>query len=82
MILKIEHGYVHLDNKKVGGIYRIEDFDDDELREQKYILSGNLEYTKFSESQRDEICNSITAINTELKERLKKTHEQYIGSCS
>ena len=69
MILKIEHGYVHLDNKKVGGIYKITDFDKDELREQKSILFGKLEYSELSGSQKDEIWNSIAAINSELMKR-------------
>lgn len=67
MILKIEHGYVHLSKSKPGGIFRISDFDDEELRDQKSILFSRVRIG--TEAEIKTYQETIVSINEELDRR-------------
>ena len=70
MILKIEHGYVHLKVSRGCGIYEIQDFGDDELRENRSILQGKLFDVTMTLSQKETIEDSLKKINEELEKRI------------
>ena len=70
MINKIEHGYVHLKVGRGCGIYEIQDFDNDELRENRSILQGKLLDAPMTQSQTENVEDCIRKINEELEKRI------------
>ena len=76
MILKIEHGYVHLRGTKGGGIYEIGDFDNDELREARAVLHSKIIDIPMTTSQRETMEDSVKKINEELEKRINEAVER------
>lgn len=74
MITQINNGVITVSvNGKAAGVYSWSDFSDEELRQEKYVLIGNLLETEAKGSEgREEINNTynmIAAINGELDKR-------------
>lgn len=77
MIMKINNGVLTVSaNGKAAGTYAWEDFTDEELRQEKYTLIGNLLDTEANNSEKREeinnLYNLIAAINGELDKRTIK----------
>lgn len=77
MIMKINNGVLTVSaNGKAAGVYTWEDFSDEELRQEKYTLIGNLLDTETHNSEKREeinnMYNAIAAINGELDKRAVK----------
>ena len=68
MILRIEHGYVHISGDKPGGIYKILDFDDEELRDHRSILFSRIRIG--TEAEIKTYQETIISINEELDRRM------------
>ncbi|WKZ15452.1 MAG: hypothetical protein QY317_16275 [Candidatus Jettenia caeni] len=77
MITKINNGVLTVSaNGKSAGTYAWKDFTDEELRQEKYTLIGNLIDTEAHNSEKREeinnLYNAIAAINGELDKRALK----------
>lgn len=71
MISKIEHGYVHVRGGKPGGIFEIEDFDIDELRENKAILKSLIDdIWHMTSIERAKIEDTIKKLTEEIEKRI------------
>lgn len=74
MITQINNGVLTVStNGKVAGTYTWNDFTDEELRQEKYVLMGKLLDTETSSREKREeinnLYNLIAAINGELDKR-------------